>query len=213
VNTRATLGLTAGALTIGLLAGLGLGHGGSKSAKILGPGPTKTVAGVAVGYQHSREGAINAALGYEATLGTLRHSPANAREAALTAMAAPDQRDEIIKSAEGAYAFFDNQFGDQGIVRGAVLGYVVKAYEPGRAEVEVWEVSIVGRPETIPVRSGWSTRTIQVRWANGDWKLQGLPAEVQGPTPQENGTASDPAQVIETARRLEEVRFATAALH
>ena len=213
MNTKAALGLSAGALAIGLLAGIALGGGGDeKTIKATGPGPTKTVDGVPVGYARSKEGAINAALAYEGALGAMRRADKNRRAAALTAMAVPEQRDTITKSSETAFEFFDTQFGSEGIIRSGIFGYRVKTYDENSAEVELWGVSVVGRPETVPVRSGWTTRTVRLRWIEGDWKLNSLPDEVAGPTPQDSATPSDSAQVLRAAREFEEVRLATTAL-
>jgi hypothetical protein len=195
-----------GVLMIGLFAGCG-SDGKDKAA---GPGPTKVVAGVPVGYERSKDGAARAALGYEATLSTLRQSSAEARRDALKVIAVPARQAEVVKAGESAYAFFDKQFGPEGVVRSAVVGYRVKSYDRDSAEVELWEVSVAGRPETVPARSGWSTRTVRLRWVDADWKVAELPSESSGPTPELQGAASDPADVIEAARQLEEVRYVPA---
>lgn len=210
MNAKAVVGLVAGAVVIGLFVGLGIGGRDGETKEVAGAGPTKVVAGVPVGYQRSKDGAAKAALGYEAALATLSRSPAAARRDALNVMAVPARREEVVQAGEDAFAFFDKQFGTQGVVRSAVIGYRVKAYDQDAAEVELWEVSVVGRPETVPARSGWSTRTVRLRWVDGDWRVAELPSEATGPTPQLEGTASDPAEVIEAARELEEVRYVPA---
>ena len=210
MNNKAVAGLAIGALVVGVFVGLLLGRGGDTSKETSGSGPTKVEAGVPVGYERSKAGAARAALGYEGALATLSQASPEARRNALRIMALPARQAEVVEAGESAYAFFDKEFGPQGVVRSAVVGYRVKAYDQDAAEVELWEVSVIGRPETVPARSGWSTRTVRLRWVNGDWKVAELPSESSGPTPELQGTPSDSANVIEAARQLEEVRYVPA---
>jgi hypothetical protein len=89
VNTKAAAGLTAGALVVGLLAGLGLGHDSDKGAKPIGPGPTKTVAGIPVGYAHSQDGAVAAAANYAESIGPLALATNEDRDAAIALCLTP----------------------------------------------------------------------------------------------------------------------------
>jgi hypothetical protein len=210
MSSRAVIALVVGGLVVGLFAGLALADDGGEVAKVPGAGPTKFVKGVPVGYERSKVGATNAALGYEAALAMLSRSTPSVRREALNVMAVPAGREEVVKAGEFAYDFLDKQFGAEGAVRSAVVGYRVKAYDRDAAEVELWEVSVVGRPDTVPARSGWSTRTIRLRWVNGDWRIAELPSQTDGPTPQLQEAASDSALVIKAARELEGVRYVPA---
>lgn len=206
MNTKAVLGLTAGALVVGLLAGLTIGNNGDKATTAVGPGPSKTVAGVPVGYQHSREGAVKAALEYESVLAQLTKMSKESRSAAISEIAVVANRDAIVSAADKSLSFYDQQFGQPGVVRTTVVGFRVQTYETNTADVELWEVSVVGRPEAIPARSAWSTRRLSLRWED-DWKLATPPADSVGPTPALDGTPSDSATVITAARDLSEVGY------
>ena len=206
VNSKAALGLSAGALVVGLLAGLALSGGDDKPSKATGPGPTKTVAGVPIGYERSQDGAARAALAYEGVLTGLPKVSPEARDAALKELASDARESEILDAAHKALSFYDQQFGQGAVLRTSVVGFRVVAYEPSKADVELWEVSVVGPRDAAP-RSAWATRRLSLTW-EGDWKLAAPHADGAGPTPAVDGTATDPAALITAARDLSEVRYA-----
>jgi hypothetical protein len=207
VNSKAVLGLTAGALALGLLAGLALGgdEEGGKAAKVNGPGPTRTVASVPVGYEQSRDGAIRAALGYEGALTGLTKMSSEARAAALKELASKSNEQEILDAAQKSLSFYDQQFGQAGVLRTSVVGFRLAAFEQDMADVDLWEVSVVGRAEA-PALSAWVTRRLSLRW-EGDWKLAKPPVDTAGPTPGLDGTPTDAAALTKAARDLSEVRY------
>ena len=201
MNSKAALGLTAGAVVVGLLAGLALGGGDDKASKTKGPGPTKTVAGVPVGYERSRDGAASAALNYEAAL-----LKAGLRDNAkvLEVLSDRDQTNDIASAMKPGLELVAQRLGDGAILRSSALGYRVTAFDPDSAAVEIWEVGILGSGESAP-EAGWTTTTLRLRWTDNDWKLAEAPESRGGPTPQQPREASDPAALLDFARSLGEI--------
>jgi hypothetical protein len=204
VNSKAALGLTAGALALGLIAGLALGgDGDSKAEKATGPGPTKTVAGVPVGYEHSKAGAIQAALAYQSALGRLAR-PTEPATAVIEAIAAPSDRQSITDSLTPGLELVRKALGGDGFVQSASVGYQLKDYRGDAADVVIWGVSVLKQAGSAGPQSGWTTTTLRLKWSNGDWKLSGPPEGTDGPTPALRDAPSDPGPLTTFASSLKE---------
>lgn len=124
MNSKAAARLVSGVLMIGVFAGMTMGCG--TADKAAGPGPTKVVAGVPVGYERSRAGAIRAALGYEEALVSLGSTPASWQDS-IEAMAVPSRRKRIVEAMTPGLELISKNLGREGFVRGAVLAFRVKA--------------------------------------------------------------------------------------
>jgi hypothetical protein len=207
VNTRATLGLTAGALVVGLLGGLALGRDGSKPGKVIGPGPRKTVAGVPVGYEHSKIGAVRAALAYQATIASLARANGPGT-AAIAVMSSKPDRQAISDALAPGVELVKKALGENGFVRTASVGYRVNAYEPDNAEITIWGVSLLSPTGSPAPQSGWSTTKLRLKWTEGDWKLVAPPDGSDGPTPALRDAPTDPGALARVASSLEEVGYA-----
>lgn len=209
MNSKATLGLTAGALAIGLLAGLALGGSDDEAAEPAGPGPTKTVQGVPVGYERTREGAVAAATRYSQLISGLTLAGANARDLAIELLSSDAGRDDIQAKARAAFDVIDKGLGlpdasQQVVLRSAAVGYKVVEFSQASATVEVWTVDVVGKDGAVPPQAGWGVSTLALTWELGDWKLASFPTQVPGPSPALQGAAS-PVEELPRVRELEEI--------
>jgi hypothetical protein len=204
MQTRATLGLTAGALVVGLLAGLALGDGSDKETKSSGPGPTKTVAGVPVGYARSQEGAVTAAAAYAQSIGALALASTEDRNAALVAMTDPQALSQIRQGLEpGLETLAKGLAGSTSqdvVIRSAPVGYRVETYSNDAAEIYLWAVGVLGNSTSAPPSASWGTTKVIVRWVGGDWKLSANVERLAGPTPQSSGTPSTPQDFVTSIR-------------
>jgi hypothetical protein len=206
VNNRAALGLTAGALVVGLLAGLavGGGDGGDKAAKAGRPGPTKIVAGVPVGYERSKAGAVRAGLAYQNALAGLAN-PKVAATPVINAIATQSDQRSISDAVMPGLEVIRKALGETGFVRAGSVGYLLKDYRSDSAVVVIWSVSVLNRAGSQSTESGWTTTTLRLRWADDDWKLAGPPDGSDGPTPALQGSPSEPGVLTSFVGSLEEV--------
>jgi hypothetical protein len=205
VNTRATLGLTAGALVLGLLAGRGLGAGHTGTKKVSGSGPTKIVSGVPIGYGHSKEGAASAALNYETAL--IAAGP-KAYRAVVDLIAVPSSRSAITEEMQPGMDVINKQVGETAFVRSAVVAYQVKSYTQDTAEIEMWEVGVLAAPNQPLPQAGWTTTTLRVQWAGNDWRVSQAPRSSKGPTPQQPDQATATGNLIDTVGLFSGTQYA-----
>jgi len=87
VKSRAATCLVPGVLILVFFAGCG----SDSKDKVAGPGPTKVEAGVPVGYERSREGAVQAALNYSEALAESLELSVDDRRGVVRAMARKDR--------------------------------------------------------------------------------------------------------------------------
>lgn len=205
MNSKAVAGLIAGALIVGLLVGMALGS--DKPTESTASGGTKIVAGVPVGYERSRDGAIRAALNYQAVLSEAVAVPAAERRKLLATVVLPDQLEKVSDEFEVGYRIVDESFAlssgaTDAILRSGVLGYRVNAYDQGQAEIAIWEIAIAASERTPPAAGKWSTTTLTLRWT-GDWKLAKTPERTDGPVP----GSTEPKELVTDVRALEGIRY------
>lgn len=158
-----------------------------------GVGPRRIENGVKVGYAHSREGAIAAAANYTTALSSdLILDPAR-RKAAIDTLAAPEAKARLQKTFDQAVASLRSGLGVTGaasdaqvLLRGTPVGWRVEEYSDRAAKVAIWVTSvggsIGGTDGPVPIREGWGTTTVELRWAGGDWK-QVDSTTTDGPVP------------------------------
>jgi hypothetical protein len=72
------------------------------------------------------------------------------------------------------------------LLRATPVGWRVEQYGKGSARVAIWVTSLGGslggQGGTVPVREGWGTTTVSLRWVDGDWK-QVASTTTDGPVP------------------------------
>lgn len=186
--------------------GLGRASGGSTAPRDTAddPSPSKSVAGVPLGFPRTRDGAVAAMLSHAAVLGEPRDLLDSKRRAQVLALVATPS---YAASFRGAAARALEAAGrgpiGQGLMSGATtvylarpIAYRVVSYRPGVAVIKGWGVSVVGNDRGLTPRASWATTVTTARWSRGDWRIDAV-RSTMGPAP-----ALDPAQAPAGARRL-----------
>ena len=173
---------------------------------------THQVAGVAVGYPRTEAGARSAAANYLVAYGSpLVFVPAS-RHALLTAMLDPAVRATMLAQTDVAFSATADRFGlgQDGqptipgvrfVSRTLPVGVRTVSFGPDTAVVSVWAAGLLGLAGGIspmPVTETWSTTTLTLRWAGGDWKWVSFTGET-GPTPVPSISTPSGAQAIADA--------------
>jgi hypothetical protein len=159
-----------------------------------GVGPRRVTNGVGVGYAHSQQGAVAAAANYAKVLSSALILDTAQRRAAIDTLAAPEARARQQKTFDQAVASLRAGLGVTGpaadraqvLLRATPVGWRVEQYGKGSARVAIWVTSVGGslggQAGTVPVREGWGTTTVSLRWVDGDWK-QVASTTTDGPVP------------------------------
>ncbi|HEY4728162.1 MAG TPA: hypothetical protein VIJ32_08150 [Actinomycetes bacterium] len=159
-----------------------------------GVGPRRVANGVGVGYAHSQQGAVAAAANYAKVLSSALILDTAQRRAAIDTLAAPEARARQQKTFDQAVASLRAGLGVTGpaagraqvLLRATPVGWRVEQYGKGSARVAIWVTSVGGslggQGGTVPVREGWGTTTVSLRWVDGDWK-QVASTTTDGPVP------------------------------
>ncbi|WP_028814668.1 hypothetical protein [Streptomyces flavidovirens] len=90
------------------------------------------------------------------------------------------------------------------VSRTAPVGTKVTGYTDSTATVEVWCTGVFGTAgvgSTNPVTNDWFTMTLEVQWADGDWKVASF-SQKEGPAPVNADRAASDADEI--AKAVEE---------
>jgi hypothetical protein len=165
----------------------------AEAAPATGVGPRRVTNGVGVGYAHTQQGAVAAAANYTRALSSALILDTARRRAAIDTLAAPEARARLQKSFDQAVASIRAGLGVSGsagdgaqvLLRATPVGWLVEQYGHGSARVAIWVTSVggsVGGSGSAPVREGWGTTTVSLRWVGGDWK-QVASATTDGPVP------------------------------
>src|SRR5215216_2482631 len=166
----------------------------AEAAPATGVGPRRVSQGVGVGYAHSQQGAVAAAANYAKVLSSALILDTARRRAAIDTLAAPEARARLQKTFDQAVASIRAGLGVSGsagdgaqvLLRATPVGWRVEQYGKGSARVAIWVTSVGGslggQGGTVPVREGWGTTTVSLRWVDGDWK-QVASTTTDGPVP------------------------------
>jgi hypothetical protein len=165
----------------------------AEAAPATGVGPRRVTNGVGVGYAHTQQGAVAAAANYTRALSSALILDTARRRAAIDTLAAPEARARLQKTFDQAVASIRAGLGVSGsagdgaqvLLRATPVGWRVEQYGQGSARVAIWVTSVggsVGGSGSAPVREGWGTTTVSLRWVAGDWK-QVASATTDGPVP------------------------------
>lgn len=178
---------------------------GSPAVLALG-GPTRIVAGVPVGYPHTRDGALSAAMNYsQAQADSIMASDVvrnRKLEVFVADEALAEQRDVVAKAAElGRPALGERPV----IFRRPMVGQVT-SYDGTNAVVEVWTVEVTSGSKLDYARQSWGFATEQLVWQHDDWKFVAhTGSDAPTPASDPNAVAATPAQVA--ALLAEGVRY------
>ena len=167
-----------------------------------GPGPSGAVAGMPVGYAHSRDGARAAALSFASVVpqralylsrdqvtDAVRGLAADGARDALTAQVLADfDRAQPLLAASDTVTWWAV----------ASLAVHVDAYTPDRARVSVWVTHVLSKQGVAAPQSSWATVTVELVWERDDWRIWSQ-TTAPGPTP-----ALDASDVPATAAGLDQ---------
>jgi hypothetical protein len=157
-------------------------------------GPRRFEAGVGVGYDHSQQGAVAAAANFTRVLSSDLILDTSRRRAAIAALAAPSAKARLQRTFDQAVVPLRKGLGvsdtpsdgAQVLLRATPVGWRVEQYGKGTARVAIWVTSVGGSvggsAGSAPVREGWGTTTVDLRWAGNDWK-QVASTTTDGPVP------------------------------
>jgi hypothetical protein len=180
-------------------------------------GPQRFEAGVGVGYARSQKGAVAAAANYTRVLSSDLILDKARRRAAINALAAPEAKARLQKTFDQAVVSLRQGLGvkeadrAQVLLRATPVGWRVEQYGKGSARVAIWMTSVggsVGGNVPVPVREGWGTTTVELRWAGGDWK-QVDSTTTDGPVPIADVAPPTAApELVDQANKFKEFTYA-----
>ncbi|GEC09770.1 hypothetical protein SSP24_74250 [Streptomyces spinoverrucosus] len=178
------------------------------------PVETKS-AGIPTGFAHDRQGVESAAANYAVTLVSadilkparrteiVKQVFVTDKQAALEGQFKRAYSKEFLSSI-GLDANGNAKRGSTYVSRTMPIGTKVTNYSDSAAVVEVWCTGVfgtTGETSTNPVTSDWFTLTLQLRWADGDWKVDSF-AQKDGPAPVPGDARASSAD--EMAKAVEE---------
>ncbi|TJZ52751.1 hypothetical protein FCH28_16305 [Streptomyces piniterrae] len=176
--------------------------GSAKDADAQPTAPTGTkpvngkTGGIASGFAKTEQGAQSAAANYAVALVSANILKPDERHAIVEKVFAPDKVDEMQGKLDGAYstgflkklgldAHGDAAQGMTYISRTVPVGTKLVKLSGDTASLEVWCTGLfgtAGAKSTAPVTSDWFTMRLQLKWADGDWKVDGF-SQQDGPAP------------------------------
>ncbi|WP_324784462.1 hypothetical protein [Streptomyces sp. H51] len=151
---------------------------------------------IPTGFAHDEQGAQSAAANYATVLVSADILKPARRGEILQQVFVANQRASLQERLNAAYSKdFLSKIGlDQNgnaaaghtyVSRTVPIGTEATAYSDTTATVEVWCTGLygtAGEDSTNPVTSDWFTMTLQLRWANSDWKVDSF-SQKDGPAP------------------------------
>ncbi len=153
------------------------------------PGPSHLVAGVGVGYAHTKAGATLAAARYQQAFADAAILRPGVLRARVAAVATPDFAPTMLAAnSPGVRRLASGPFGKglrggvETIYVGVPVGYRVLAYSPGRAVVRIWGFTLLGNASSVEPSAYFGLSRTALVWSEGDWKIADTRASF-GPTP------------------------------
>ncbi len=188
--------------------GSGNSESGGDSPKDTGPGAarptaptgTKPVTGkngqIAAGFAKTEQGAQSAAANYAVALVSANILKPGERHAIVQQVFAPAKVDDMQSKLDAAYSTaFLKKLGLDAkgnaapgmtyVSRTVPVGTKLVKLQGDTADLEVWCTGLfgtAGTKSTTPVTSDWFTMRLQLKWAGGDWKVDGF-SQQDGPAP------------------------------
>jgi hypothetical protein len=149
----------------------------------------KVVAGVEVGYPHTRAGAELAAAGYQQAFGdTAVLSPALLRRRVAAIATADFAPQMIAANAPGAARLAAGALG-RGLATGIPTTFFAVpvarrliSYSPDRARILTWGFTVLGNAASLEPRAYFGTARTDLVWLGGRWRIATNRAAF-GPTP------------------------------
>ncbi|MFF8804766.1 hypothetical protein [Streptomyces omiyaensis] len=192
---------------------------GTPGTSATAPTGTRPVTGtdgtVPTGYAHDEQGAQSAAANYATALGSTDMYQKGPREALVRAVYAPEVAENRAADLDKAYGdkallgrmgLQENGTAPQGltfVARTIPVGTKLETYTPERATVSVWHsylFGLAGQESKNPVSEAWYTKTYELSWTDGDWKILDV-RQKDGPVPvgrdQRASASQDMADAVE----------------
>ncbi|WP_200309245.1 hypothetical protein [Streptomyces adelaidensis] len=175
------------------------------------PVDTKT-GGIPSGFAHDEQGAESAAANYAVVLVSADILKPVRRSEIVQQVFVADKAADLEDSLNKAY---DRDFlanvgldengnapsGSTYVSRTMPVGTKATSYSDSTTTVEVWCTGVYGTASedtTNPVTSDWFTMILQLRWADGDWKVDSF-AQKEGPAPVNGDNKISPSDEISKA--------------
>ncbi|OEJ95259.1 hypothetical protein [Streptomyces thermolilacinus] len=195
--------------------------GGTAKAPREGAAPTaatgtKPVTGkngtIPAGFAQDEQGAQSAAANYAVALGSAEMFDKAKRDEILSTVIAPSRLQHYQSTLDRAYtpSFYENvglkpdgtvPEGFSFISRTVPIGTKIISLNGSRATVEVWCAGLfglAGEGSTKPVTNGWYTITMELQWADSDWRTVNY-SQKEGPAPVGGDTRASSAEEISDA--------------
>ncbi|TWG04604.1 hypothetical protein [Streptomyces brevispora] len=209
-------------------ANMGGGDGGNggdgtsgSNGKKTGSAPTaatgtKPVTGkngeIASGFAHDEQGAQSAASNFAVALGSVEMFKKDSRHTIVDSIYTPEAAGKLRDPQDTAYspAFLDklgldaNGNAPQGstfVSRTVPVGTKLESFDASTAKVSVWYMGLIGMSgpgSTDPVRTAWKTWTVELTWADKDWKAV-TDSQRDGPAPVPGDVAASSSDEISKA--------------
>ncbi|NUP16960.1 MAG: hypothetical protein HOZ81_12795 [Streptomyces sp.] len=171
--------------------------------------------GIPAGFAHDAQGVQSAGANYAVTLVSADILKPDRRAEIVQQVFLTDKQAELAAKLDQAYskeflssigldANGDATGGNTYVSRTVPIGTKVTAYSASAATVEVWCTGVfgmAGESSTNPAGSDWFTMTLQLRWANSDWKVESF-SQKDGPAPVPGDNRASSAD--EMAKAVEE---------
>ena len=180
-----------------------------------GPGPTRSLAGLPLGFSHDRLGAVAALLNYSAVLSDPRVLLDQRRRAqVLSLVATPRYAATFDGRAMNAFKRAQSSPLGRGLAAGVrtayfatPIAYRVTSYAADRVSVQGWGVAVIGNDQGVKPQATWGTTVATAVWQRGDWKIDAVQSAA-GPTPKNSSgrPASAPADFLSRLSGLRGVR-------
>ena len=164
------------------------------------------------GYAHDQQGAQSAAANYATVLVSADILKPARRSEIVQQVFVTDKQAELQDKLDKAYSkdFLSNlgldangnaTTGQTYVSRTVPVGTKTTSYLDSTASIDVWCTGLygtAGERSTNPVTSDWFTMTLQLRWVNGDWKVDSF-SQKDGPAPVPGDNKASSADEMATA--------------
>jgi hypothetical protein len=172
-----------------------------------------TIAGltIPIGYPDTTAGAESAAANYASAYGSSQMVVPTQRDQILSVISDPAITSSLETSYDGVYAQVDRAMGlssdgtpptgESYMAREVPIGVSVGSESSAKAVIAVWAVTfagVAGSSSSYPVTQNWTTDTITLNWADGDWKMDSV-SSVDGPSPNQGDQTPSTGQQLQQA--------------
>jgi hypothetical protein len=179
-------------------------------APAISPGGARTAAGVPVSFPETPAGAAAAVAAYERAFAGPQVLLPGVLRKRVEALATPDFAGTMLAvNGPGLERLADGPLG-VGLAHGlrtlyaaVPIGWRILGWEPGRAEVETWGLSLLGNAGSVEPAAWFGLSRTELTWLGGRWRIAAIESSF-GPTPRLATSAGPlgPYRVLDLARSL-----------